>query len=149
MNVVPSSIPRVRTLVYRVPAPKDMSFWKAEITPGSGMGVKGLGPPDDMVARTHDFIVTLSGNAEPGDCLATVEMLANFSAVDDARNAVEPFLRAWEIESLLERLGNYGDLTQPIRFQFESAVVDDPIPKSVVIQASAATWHFAGSFPPP
>lgn len=141
--------PRVVRLYYRVPHASGITFVKAEPDPSSGMGWKFNGPPDDVVGSTADFTVTLSGGQEPGDCNAKVEMLTDFSTVAKARGVVEPYLEAWEVESLVSHANAHGDFSQPLRFEFQKAEVDNQPSVSFTVHAGAAHGFLKHEFPSP
>jgi hypothetical protein len=102
------------------------------------------GPPDEAVGATGDFRITLREGR------ATVEMLTDYSTVDEARGMVEPFLRAWEIQAFLHHFAKHDDFQQPLVFEFDGAEVSHPVRgPDVVIQAPAAGGFFYRAYPSP
>jgi hypothetical protein len=67
-------------------------------------------------SETQFFKVTLA------DAVATFEMKEHYPDVDAAREAIEPFLRAWEIDAVL-KMGK-----PEIRFRYQDAEVIDRDP---------------------
>lgn len=152
MTIHPIGPPRVARLVYKVDRASGIAFAKTErdlSSLRSGMGFRSDGPPDDVSGSTSDFVVTLSEGQEPGDCVATVEMTTDFPSILEAREIVEPYLQAWEIESFLNHLKEHADFSQPLRFEYQSAEVKNPIPISATAHLGTARLFFKADFPPP
>jgi hypothetical protein len=114
--------PHVVSLTYRIEKAETVDFDKA--------------PP-----RTVDrgaFRVTVDAYT------AKIEMVDHFASVEEARNVVQPFLRAWELEADLH---NSGDR---FRFVYETAEVIDrnpPAPGNTIrgyLRAEVGWFVFTG-----
>jgi hypothetical protein len=102
------------------------------------------GPPDSVLGSTEEFQVTLQ------DGRVTVEMIGDYLTVDDAREVVEPYLRAWEIQAFLRHVAKHNDFQQPLVFQFDGVDIANPVPgPPIVIQASTGQGFFYGEYPSP
>lgn len=140
---------RVERLIYQVFQGGGIHYFRTERDPNSRMGMKYMGPPEDVVASTADFTVTLSGGGEQHFHVATVEMTTDFSTTEAARKVVEPYLQAWEIQSLLNHLNKHGDFSQPLRFEYQSAEVSNPTPISATAHLQTAQVFIEAKFPSP
>jgi len=102
--------PHVVSLTYRIEKAKTVDFDKA--------------PP--LAVDCGSFRVTID------DYVAKVEMVDHFASVDEARNAVWPFLRAWELDAALRAPD------ERFRFVYETAEVFDPNQARAAVGAAAA-----------
>lgn len=63
-------------------------------------------------------------------------MITDFSTVEAAREVVEPYLQAREIQSLVDHWAQHSDFIQPLRFEYKSAEVNNVQPTGLTIHAN-------------
>lgn len=135
--------PRVERLHYIARSPGAIVFRKTRFN-STTMNWINEGPADDAVGSVDEFQVTLSAGK------ATVEMLVDYSTVDMARSVVDPYLRAWEIQSFLRHVAKHDDFQLPIAFEFDRADIANPIPgQDVVFNVPMARGFFYHANPSP
>ncbi len=125
---------------------------------------------DPRVARLHyqvlpgEYVVfqdppstawsTLAGILEVHAGHATIELTDHYPTEDEARQAVQPYLDAWEVSAGL----SFPTRQRPFRFQFQTADVIDqaaaagshgPVTRARSVSASAAIAEQLTSFPSP
>lgn len=125
--------PHVKTLYYRVKHDSNIDYTRAQ----------------PLIHNTTGFDVTLA------DGLATIGMHDHYATREEARKAVEPFLRAWELSAILE----YGPGHLKFRYDHSDVVDRNPTPgvttlyaegAQLVIMGGSAEFRFGhGKYPPP
>ena len=106
--------PHVACLVYRFRSTNDLDRFSA---------------PTPLDASLDDFDVHLEGG------VLTATPLAHFASADDARELLDPKLRAWEAQVRIR------DIWHSIRFEFEDANVID---RAASRDVSAFAWTARG-----
>jgi hypothetical protein len=104
--------PHVEALLYQVTHGESVDYTKAAI----------------LEHRAPDFVVRLE------QLRARVELIAHFATIAEAREAVEPFLQAWELAAALAHKN-----PDELRFVYDRADVIDrnPTPGHIVLTESA------------
>jgi len=141
--------PRVGRLIYRVHAAATISYFKTVLDPNSSFGRRYVGPPESVIGTTTDFQVLISTEGMSRACSAAVELITDFPTVEAARAAVEPYLQAWEIQSLVDHLAKHSDFSQPLRFEYHSAEVSNAQPTDLTVHVNPGHHYIEGEFPSP
>ncbi len=136
-------LPRVEKLRYEAKSDGAIIYRHVEIDTDAINFMRNVGPAQSAVGETEEFRVTVS------DGLATVEMIADFGTVDEARAIVEPYLRAWEIKAFIRHFERHSDWQHPLLFKFVGAEVSNSVPTDAVgIIGSPAGGFFAKQYSP-
>lgn len=142
--------PRVERLIYGVRLASSIYYARTIRNPSDNfLGRKYIGPPENMVGTKDDFRVTVSAVEKSRTLSAIVELITNFSTIEAAWAAVDPYLQAWEIQSLVDHLAKHNDFSQPLRFEYQSAEVSNAQPTGLTIHVNTAYLYVEDELPSP